>query len=194
MLQTWGDISESMSYFCPGSTNTSTRARTHSPGFDGSTHFVNVCVCHQGQPSRHFYKWPFLVYHSCTTTQRCCRGKRAEAAFCPAPLEQLSPLSPMRYCLVVQRKSKQVLGCWDGNLQWSRINKSAPHLSVEWTKGHRRGNVQNRQPTTGAKSRAGLLLYICVLYIQRSTGESMSFLWPTTIISCEVFAVSEITA
>lgn len=68
---------------------------------------------------------------------------------------------------------------------------SAAHLSIEGTNRERPSERKcATQPATAAK-----LVSPCVgIHSRRSSGESMSFPWLTTIISCKVFAGSEITA
>lgn len=94
------------------------------------------------------------------------------------------------------RAEKQQTGVWAAEMEMCRrraIKPSAVRLRggrANGVKGHQRGGVQYLQPTTGAESKARLLRY----KLERRVAELVLFPWLTTIISCEVFAGSEITA
>lgn len=111
MLETWGEMGESMSYFSPGSSNTSTRARTHSPGLGSSRH-LSVCLS-PGAASQTSYKWPFLVYHSCTTTQGAAETRELKLHFVQSPGAVVSALPDE---ILSSRAEKEQTGV--GLLRW----------------------------------------------------------------------------
>lgn len=108
MLQTQGELSESMSYFGLGSSNSSTQARTHSPGRSSSSSSGGG-FCDQRQRARHLindYLWFTAVAQQCKVLQRWASWSWTSIS---SP-GQTSPRSRMRYRLGELRNSKQVFG------------------------------------------------------------------------------------
>lgn len=184
MLQTQGELSESMSYFGLGSSNSSTQARTHSPGRSSSS--GGGGFCDQRQRARHLIN--DCLWFTAVAQQRKVLQRRASRSCTSISSPgQTSPRSRMRYRLAELRNSKQVFG----PPRWKCAGEERSNRGrVNGVKGHQRGGVQYLQPTTGAESKARLSRY----KLQRRVAELVSFPWLTTIISCEVFAGSEITA
>lgn len=183
MLQTQGELSESMSYFGLGSSNSSTQARTHSPGRSSSS---GGGFCDQRQRARHLIN--DCLWFTAVAQQRKVLQRRASRSCTSISSPgQTSPRSRMRYRLAELRNSKQVFG----PPRWKCAGEERSNRGrANGVKGHQRGGVQYLQPTTGAESKARLSRY----KLQRRAAELVSFPWLTTIISCEVFAGSEITA
>lgn len=191
MLQTQGELSESMSYFGLGSSNSSTQARTHSPGCSSSS----GGFCDRRHRARHLINdclWFTAVAQQCKVLQR---GASWGCTSISSP-GQTSPRSRMRYRLGELRNSKQVFGPPRWKCAGEEQSNSQPLACVVseqtgWKVIRERAcSTCSQRQEQRAESKARLLCY----KLQRSAAELVSFPWLTTIISCEVFAGSEITA
>lgn len=101
------------------------------------------------------HKWLSLVYHKCATTESAAQ---AESWSCNSlnPLQQSSPHSSMRHCLVKRRNDQQVLDCWDGNLKQP---SAAAHLTAGWTvRRQQSADTHYLQWTTGVSCTMWLIL------------------------------------
>lgn len=150
MLQTQGELSESMSYFGLGSSNSSTQARTHSPGRSSGGGF-----CDQRQRARHLIN--DCLWFTAVAQQRKVLQRRASRSCTSISSPgQTSPRSRMRYRLAELRNSKQVFG----PPRWKCAGEERSNRGrANGVKGHQRGGVQYLQPTTGAESKARLSRY-----------------------------------
>lgn len=195
MLVSWGEIGESMSYFSPGSSNKSIRARTRSPAVNSSSS-RSFCVClSPGAPRQTSHKWLSLVYHNCTAPQGAA-DRELRLHFVQSPGAVVSTLPDE---IPSGRNEKQQTGV--GLLGWkfAVIYKGSGNQGVSCSPVCRVNkqwkviwkvmcNTCSQQQEQRAKCGS------CFLYMERATGKSMSFPWLTTIISSKVFAASEITA